>query len=117
MRTTVPERPQVNGVVLKRLFIEGCDVKEGQQLYQIDPATYQASYDSAAAFLGCARCGTHAHGGGGGALRIERPGRRRAGEVSPRLAAAGARRRSLMSCPADGVAPARPQSPERFGRD
>ena len=42
-------RPQVNGVVLKRMFIEGTDVKEGQQLYQIDPALYQAAYDSAAA--------------------------------------------------------------------
>jgi membrane fusion protein (multidrug efflux system) len=42
-------RPQVNGVVLKRMFVEGTDVKEGQQLYQIDPALYQAAYDSAAA--------------------------------------------------------------------
>jgi membrane fusion protein (multidrug efflux system) len=42
-------RPQVNGVVLKRMFIEGTDVKEGQQLYQIDPALYKAAYDSAAA--------------------------------------------------------------------
>jgi membrane fusion protein (multidrug efflux system) len=44
-------RPQVNGVILRRLFVEGGEVKEGQQLYQIDPATYQASYDSAAATL------------------------------------------------------------------
>jgi membrane fusion protein, multidrug efflux system len=42
-------RPQVNGVVLKRMFVEGSDVKEGQQLYQIDPALYQAAYESAAA--------------------------------------------------------------------
>ena len=42
-------RPQVSGVILKRMFIEGADVKEGQQLYQIDPALYQAAYDSAAA--------------------------------------------------------------------
>ncbi|HEY0340763.1 MAG TPA: efflux RND transporter periplasmic adaptor subunit, partial [Steroidobacteraceae bacterium] len=42
-------RPQVNGVILKRMFVEGSDVKEGQQLYQIDPALYQAAYDSAAA--------------------------------------------------------------------
>ena len=42
-------RPQVSGVVLKRMFVEGTDVKEGQQLYQIDPALYQAAYDSAAA--------------------------------------------------------------------
>lgn len=44
-------RPQVGGVLLKRLFKEGSDVKEGQQLYQIDPATYQAAYDSAVASL------------------------------------------------------------------
>lgn len=42
-------RPQVNGIILKRFFEEGADVKEGQQLYQIDPATYQAAYDSAKA--------------------------------------------------------------------
>ena len=42
-------RPQVNGVVLKRLFIEGAEVKEGQQLYQIDAAPYQAALDSALA--------------------------------------------------------------------
>ena len=44
---TADVRPQVNGVILKRLFVEGGDVKAGQQLYQIDPAPYQASYDSA----------------------------------------------------------------------
>jgi membrane fusion protein, multidrug efflux system len=44
-------RPQVSGVILKRTFIEGSDVKLGQQLYQIDPAPYQAAYDSAAASL------------------------------------------------------------------
>jgi membrane fusion protein (multidrug efflux system) len=44
-------RPQVNGVLLKRLFVEGADVREGQQLYQIDPAPYQASLDSAKAQL------------------------------------------------------------------
>src|SRR5581483_5319952 len=42
-------RPQVSGVILKRMFVEGSDVKEGQQLYQIAPALYQAAYDSAAA--------------------------------------------------------------------
>src|SRR5258708_14686710 len=42
-------RPQVNGIILKRLFVEGSDVKAGQQLYQIDPAPYQATYDSAVA--------------------------------------------------------------------
>jgi membrane fusion protein, multidrug efflux system len=44
-------RPQVSGVVLKRLFIEGSEVKVGQPLYQIDPAPFQASYDSAKATL------------------------------------------------------------------
>lgn len=44
-------RPQVNGVVLKRLFVEGSQVKAGQQLYQIDPAPFQASYESARAAL------------------------------------------------------------------
>lgn len=40
-------RPQVSGIILKRNFIEGSDVLQGQSLYQIDPAPYQASYDSA----------------------------------------------------------------------
>jgi membrane fusion protein (multidrug efflux system) len=44
-------RPQVSGVILSRLFTEGSDVKAGQQLYQIDPAPYQATLDSAIASL------------------------------------------------------------------
>ncbi|NKF23515.1 efflux RND transporter periplasmic adaptor subunit [Solimonas sp. C16B3] len=40
-------RPQVSGIIQKRLFTEGQDVKAGQVLYQIDPATYRAAYDSA----------------------------------------------------------------------
>ena len=44
-------RPQVSGVLLKRMFEEGTDVTEGQQLYQIDPAPYQAAYDKAQATL------------------------------------------------------------------
>ena len=48
-------RPQVNGIILKRLFVEGSEVKAGQQLYQIDPAPYQASYDSAVAADASAR--------------------------------------------------------------
>ncbi|EOZ3956956.1 efflux RND transporter periplasmic adaptor subunit [Klebsiella pneumoniae] len=44
-------RPQVDGIIQKRLFIEGTDVGEGQQLYQIDPATYQAAYNKAQATL------------------------------------------------------------------
>lgn len=42
-------RPQVDGIIQKRLFDEGSEVKAGQQLYQIDPATYQASFQSAQA--------------------------------------------------------------------
>ncbi|WP_285423170.1 MULTISPECIES: efflux RND transporter periplasmic adaptor subunit [unclassified Pseudomonas] len=42
-------RPQVNGIILKRLFTEGSDVKAGQQLYQIDPAVYEANLNSAKA--------------------------------------------------------------------
>ena len=44
-------RARVNGVVLKRLFREGSEVKAGQPLFQIDAAPYQASYDSAVASL------------------------------------------------------------------
>lgn len=44
-------RPQVSGIILKRDFVEGSIVKKGQQLYQIDPAPYQAAYDSAQAAL------------------------------------------------------------------
>lgn len=40
-------RPQVTGIIQKRFFIEGSDVKAGQQLYQIDPSRYQAAYQSA----------------------------------------------------------------------
>jgi len=44
-------RPQVSGIVLKRLFTEGSDVREGQVLYQIDPAPFQAALDNARAAL------------------------------------------------------------------
>jgi membrane fusion protein (multidrug efflux system) len=44
-------RPQVGGIIQKRLFEEGSEVKAGQTLYQIDPATYQAALDNAAANL------------------------------------------------------------------
>ena len=44
-------RPQVTGIVKQRLFIEGSEVKAGQVLYQIEPATYQAAHDSARANL------------------------------------------------------------------
>ena len=42
-------RPQVDGIVLKRLFTEGGLVKQGQPLYQIDDATYRADLNSARA--------------------------------------------------------------------
>ncbi|MHB8908995.1 MAG: efflux RND transporter periplasmic adaptor subunit [Syntrophales bacterium] len=44
-------RPQVSGIIQKRLFTEGSDVKAGQTLYQIDPAPFQAAMDNAAANL------------------------------------------------------------------
>lgn len=44
-------RPQVSGIVLKRNFTEGSDVKAGESLYQIDPASYQAAFDSASGDL------------------------------------------------------------------
>src|SRR5258708_2287989 len=48
-------RPQVSGVIVKRLFTEGSEVKAGQQLYQIDPAPFQANLESAQASLARAR--------------------------------------------------------------
>ena len=44
-------RPQVSGILLKRLFVEGSEVKEGQVLYQIDPALYKATVESSKAQL------------------------------------------------------------------
>ena len=44
-------RPQISGIVQKRLFVEGSTVKRGQPLYQIDPAPYRATYDSMLATL------------------------------------------------------------------
>ena len=44
-------RPQVSGLIQKRLFTEGSDVKAGQVLYQIDPAPFQAALDNAKANL------------------------------------------------------------------
>ena len=40
-------RPQVSGIILKRNFTEGSDIQAGVSLYQIDTATYQATYESA----------------------------------------------------------------------
>jgi membrane fusion protein, multidrug efflux system len=48
-------RPQVNGIIQKRLFKEGSDVKAGELLYQIDPAPFQVAHDSAKASLGKAQ--------------------------------------------------------------
>jgi len=44
-------RPQINGIIQKRLFTEGALVKAGQPLYQVDPATYEAAQASAQAAL------------------------------------------------------------------
>ena len=44
-------RPQVNGLLHKRLFEEGANIHEGDLLYQIDPSPYQAAYDQAKAAL------------------------------------------------------------------
>jgi membrane fusion protein (multidrug efflux system) len=50
-------RARVSGIVMKRHFTEGGDVKEGQLLYTIDPAPYQAALDSAKAALARAEAG------------------------------------------------------------
>ncbi|MBB3612641.1 membrane fusion protein (multidrug efflux system) [Rhizobium sp. BK602] len=44
-------RPQVGGIIRSRNFKEGSEVKAGDVLYEIDPSSYQASYDSAVATL------------------------------------------------------------------
>jgi len=46
---TAEIRPQVNGIIQKRLFAEGSNVRAGQVLYQIDPAPFQANLDNAKA--------------------------------------------------------------------
>jgi membrane fusion protein (multidrug efflux system) len=48
-------RPQVGGIIQKRLFEEGAEIEAGQVLYQIDPASLQAVYDNAAASVATAR--------------------------------------------------------------
>ncbi len=47
-------RPQVNGIIQKRLFTEGSDVQAGSILYQIDPAPYRAAFEQAKAALAVA---------------------------------------------------------------
>jgi membrane fusion protein (multidrug efflux system) len=61
IRTTLPGRtaptliaevrPQVTGIVQSRSFAEGTEVKAGATLYQLDPSTYKAAYDSARAVV------------------------------------------------------------------
>ncbi len=48
-------RPQVSGIIQRRLFKEGAPVKAGEPLYQIDPAPYEAARDQAAASLASAQ--------------------------------------------------------------
>lgn len=52
---TAQVRARVEGIVEKRLFTEGTDVKEGATLFRIDPRNYQASFDAAKADLAVAR--------------------------------------------------------------
>ncbi|WP_293765008.1 efflux RND transporter periplasmic adaptor subunit [uncultured Aquitalea sp.] len=49
--TVADVRPQVGGIIQKRLFAEGSEVKAGQTLYQINPETYRAAYQTAEAAL------------------------------------------------------------------
>ncbi len=58
-----------DGIIQRRLFTEGQQVKSGQVLYQIDPALYQADYDSAAATLARAEAARMLGEAAGRALR------------------------------------------------
>ena len=53
-------RPQVSGVITRRLFAEGSVVRQGQTLYQIDPSLYQAQVSQAAANVQSARASAEA---------------------------------------------------------
>jgi multidrug efflux pump subunit AcrA (membrane-fusion protein) len=53
-------RPQVNGIIEKRLFEEGAIVKEGQPLYRIDPSLYRAAANQAQANLTSAQASAEA---------------------------------------------------------
>lgn len=53
-------RPQVNGIVKRRLFSEGGIVKAGQPLYELDDSVYRAEYDNARAALAKAEATAHA---------------------------------------------------------
>ncbi|WP_454719789.1 MULTISPECIES: efflux RND transporter periplasmic adaptor subunit [Cupriavidus] len=78
-------RPQVDGIIQHRLFKEGSDVKQGQQLYQIDPSTYEATYKSAQATLESSR------------LLAERYGKLVADEAVSKQAAAEAKASYLQA--------------------
>jgi membrane fusion protein (multidrug efflux system) len=59
---TADVRARVAGVLLKRTYAEGSDVKQGQRLFQIDPAPYQAALAAAKASLAQAQASyTNAH--------------------------------------------------------
>ena len=55
-------RPQVNGIIQKRLFAEGSNVEAGAPLYQIDPAMYEAQLQAAQADLARANANAEAAG-------------------------------------------------------
>jgi membrane fusion protein (multidrug efflux system) len=55
-------RPQVGGILKARLFTEGALVRQGQPLYQIDPAPYKAAYDNATAVLAAAKAKANRYG-------------------------------------------------------
>ncbi len=57
---TAEVRPQVSGVIRRRLFAEGAVVRQGQPLYQIDPSLYQASVAQASANLASAQASAEA---------------------------------------------------------
>ena len=48
-------RPQVNGLIRERTFVEGGTVRQGQPLFRIDPSLYQASVNEASANVAAAR--------------------------------------------------------------
>ena len=94
---TFDVRPQASGIILKRLFTEGSEVKEGQSLYEIDPRPYQAQLAQVEADKAKGRgrprkrkaqfhprCGVVAEPAGGDAAAIRQPegARRRAGRHS-----------------------------------
>jgi len=72
-------RPQVDGIVLRRLFTEGAEVRAGQPLYQIDAAPYRAAVQRAEAAVASAEAQLHA-----ARLLAERFGRLQQGGVVSR---------------------------------